>query len=98
MCADYASWSVVPHVVVATLRRHDCTVSRVGDDPRPRQGTQAVADRRDVPHVVVALRLRPGLPGRAHRTCSRARTGLLLLWRARVGEEGEGAGREAGPP
>ena len=32
-----------------------------------------MADRRDVPHVVVALHLRPGLPGRAHRAGARAR-------------------------
>ena len=64
--------------------------------PGPRQGTQAVADRRDVPHVVVALHLRPGLPGCAHRARARADAGLLLLRRARVGEEGQGARREAG--
>ena len=53
--------------------RMTATYTRVGHDPRPRQGTQAVADRRDVPHVVVALHLRPGLPGRAHRAGARAR-------------------------
>ena len=32
-----------------------------------------MADRRHVPDVVVALHLRPGLPGRAHRARARAR-------------------------
>ena len=42
-----------------------------------------MADRRDLPRVVVALHLRSGLPGRAHRAGARARPGLLLVRRAR---------------
>ena len=54
-----------------------------------------MADRRDVPRVVVALHLRPGLPGRAHRAGARAGAGLLLVRRARVRQEGPGASRAA---
>ena len=56
-----------------------------------------MADRRDVPRVVVALHLRPRLPGRAHRARARARAGLLLLRRARVREEGQGARSRSSP-
>jgi len=82
-------------VVVTTLRSHDGSFTRVGDDSGPRQRAQAVADRRDLSHVVVALHLRAGLPGRVDRTRARARRGLLFVRRARVRGEGQGQGREA---
>ena len=56
-----------------------------------------MADRRDVPRVALPLHLRPGLSGRAHRACARARAGLLLVRRARLRQEGPPQDRDAWP-
>ncbi len=78
-----------------SVSSHGGTDTRMDHDPDPGQGTPAMAGRRHVPGVVVALHLRPGMPGRAHRARARARAGLLLLRRLRVREEGQGKGRAA---
>ena len=54
-----------------------------GSRSRPGKRSASVADRRDVPHVVVAVHLRLRLPGRAHRADARAGAGLLLVRRPR---------------
>ena len=65
--------------------------------PVPGKEKHAVADRRDVPRVVVALHLRAGLPGRAHRARARAGPGLLLVRRARVRQEGSATRSRSSP-
>src|SRR3954452_17237332 len=78
-----------------SLQSHGGTDTRVDHDPDPGQGQAPVAGRRDIPRVVVAVHLRPGMPGRIDRTGAGADPWLLFLRRVRVREEGQEEGREA---
>ena len=60
----------------------------MGDLRRPQRRRPALADRCDVPHVALAVHLRPRLPGRAHRARSGDGAGVLLLRRALLEPEG----------
>src|SRR4051794_6975853 len=82
-------------MVPTSVDVHGWTDTRMDNDPGSGQRAKAVAGRRHIPGVFVALHLRPRMPRRAYRTRARTDSGLLLLRRVRVREKGQGKGREA---